>query len=74
MPRLCLQKGAQFMSYDIYLKEPVTGEVASVPGHLMIGGTYTADYHPEIGTFTPALNTEALVERQKQAKEEAKGE
>lgn len=47
------------MSYDIYLKEPVTGEVASVPGHLMIGGTYKADYHPETGTFTPALNTEA---------------
>ena len=47
------------MSYDLYLKEPVTGEVASVPGHLMIGGTYRADYHPETGTFTPALNTEA---------------
>lgn len=47
------------MSYDIYLKEPVTGEVARVPGHLMIGGTYKADYHPETGTFTPALNTEA---------------
>ena len=25
----------------------------------MIGGTYKADYHPETGTFTPALNTEA---------------
>lgn len=47
------------MSYDIHLKEPVTGEVASVPGHLMIGGTYKADYHPETETFTPALNTEA---------------
>lgn len=47
------------MSYDLYLKEPATGEVASVPGHLMIGGTYRADYHPETGTFTPALNTEA---------------
>ena len=33
--------------------------MASVPGHLMIGGTYKADYHPESGTFTPALNTEA---------------
>ena len=33
------------MSYDIYLKEPVTGEVANVPGYLMIGGTYKADYH-----------------------------
>lgn len=47
------------MSYDIYLKDPVTNEVAEVPGHLMIGGTYKADYHPETGTFTPALNTEA---------------
>lgn len=47
------------MSYDIYLREHVTGEVANVPGHLMIGGTYKADYHPETGTFTPALNTEA---------------
>lgn len=47
------------MSYDIYLKDPVTGETAEVPGHLMIGGTYKADYHPETGAFTPALNTEA---------------
>ena len=47
------------MSYDIHLKDPVTGETATVPGHLMIGGTYKADYHPETGTFTPALNTEA---------------
>ena len=47
------------MSYDIHLKEPVSGEVASVPGHLMIGGTYKADYHSETGTFTPALHTEA---------------
>ena len=59
LPRLCLQKGAQFMSYDIYLKEPITGEVANVPGHLMIGETYMADYHPETGTFTSTLNTEA---------------
>ena len=49
------------MSYDIYLKEPVTGEVACVPGHLMIGGTYKADYHQETGTFTPALNKEATI-------------
>lgn len=47
------------MSYDIHLKDPVTGETAEVPGHLMVGGTYKADYHPETGTFTPALNTEA---------------
>lgn len=47
------------MSYDIYLKDPVTEETAEVPGHLMTGGTFMADYHPETGTFTPALNTEA---------------
>ena len=47
------------MSYDIYLKDPVTEKTAEVPGHLMHGGTYQADYHPESGTFTPALNTEA---------------
>ena len=47
------------MSYDISLRDPVTKEVAEVPGHLMIGGTYAADYHPETGTFTPALNTNA---------------
>ena len=47
------------MSYDIYLKDPVTGKTAEVPDHLMCGGTYKADYHLESGTFTPALNTEA---------------
>ena len=47
------------MSYDIYLRDPVTGETAGVPGHLMVGGTFRAEYHPETGTFTPALNTEA---------------
>lgn len=47
------------MSYDIYLRDPVTGETAEVPGHLMVGGTFRAEYHPETGTFTPALNTEA---------------
>ena len=47
------------MSYDISLMDPVTNRVAEVPGHLMIGGTYAADYHPETGTFTPALNTNA---------------
>lgn len=47
------------MSYDIRLKDPVTEETAEVSGHLMIGGTYKADYHPETGQFTPVLNTEA---------------
>lgn len=47
------------MSYDIYLKDPVTKETAEVTAHVMTGGIYKADYHPETGTFTPALNTEA---------------
>lgn len=47
------------MGYDIYLKDPVTGKTAVVPGHLMTGATYKAEYHPETGIFTPALNTEA---------------
>ena len=47
------------MSYDIYLKEPVTGAVAVVPEHLMIREIYKAGYHSERGTFTPVINTEA---------------
>lgn len=43
------------MSYDISLMDSVTNEVAEVPGHLMIGGTYLADYHPETGTFPQTL-------------------
>ena len=47
------------MGYSIYLNDPVTGEIARVPGHLMIGSTYKAEYHPETGSFTPAVNVEA---------------
>lgn len=47
------------MSYSIYLKDPVTYETAVVPGHLMVGGTYKADYDLLTNSFTPALNTEA---------------
>jgi len=54
-----VERKNRIMSYDIYLRDPVTREVAEVPGHLMIGGTYKAEYHPETGTFTPALNKEA---------------
>lgn len=32
------------MSYDIYLKDPVTGTTAEVPGHLMRGGTFKVVY------------------------------
>ena len=47
------------MRFDIYLKDPVTGKVAEVTGHLMRGGTFKVDYHSENGIFTPTLNTEA---------------
>ena len=47
------------MSYDIYLEDPVTKETAIVPGHCMTGGTYKAVYDPAMGTFLPAVNTEA---------------
>ena len=47
------------MGYSIYLNDPVTGEIARVPGHFMIGSTYKAEYHPETGNFTPAVNVEA---------------
>ena len=36
------------MSYDITLKDPVTNEAAEVPVHLMISGTYKADYEIEV--------------------------
>ena len=49
------------MSYDIYLKEPTTGEMASVPGHLMRGGTYKVEYDPETNRFVQALNTDAHI-------------
>ena len=49
------------MSYDIHLIDQTTNETAQVPGHLMIGGTFKTDYHPETGTFTPALNTDAAL-------------
>lgn len=47
------------MSYDIYLRDPVSNETVQVAGHLMIGGNYKADYHPDTGTFTPALDGDA---------------
>lgn len=49
------------MSYGIYLKDPVTGKITDVPGHLMWDRTYQADYHLESGIFTPLLNTGACL-------------
>lgn len=48
------------MSYDIYLKERVSGETIQLPvKHVMTGGTYQADYDPVTHTFSPAAIQEA---------------
>ena len=48
------------MSYDIELKDPVTKETIELPiKHLMIGGTYEADYDEKTGRFTPKPVSEA---------------
>ena len=42
------------MSYDIRLKDPVTGETLFLPvKHVMTGGTYQADNDERTGTFSP---------------------
>lgn len=48
------------MSYDIYLKDRVSGETIELPiKHLMTGGMYKADYDPVTQTFSPAVTSEA---------------
>lgn len=48
------------VSYDIYLKERVSGETIQLPiKHVMTGGTYRADYDEKTGQFTPAAITDA---------------
>ena len=48
------------MSYDIYLKDRVSGETIMLPiKHVMTGGTYQADYNPETKTFSPAAIRDA---------------
>lgn len=50
------------MSYDVSLVDPVTRETLDLPfKHLMIGGTYQADYNEETGEFTPSAITEAYL-------------
>lgn len=42
------------MSYDIRLKDPVTGETLKLPyKHTMVGGTFEADYDEKTRTFSP---------------------
>lgn len=50
------------MSYDVSLVDPVTRETLDLPHkHLMIGGTYRADYNKATGEFTPSAITEAYL-------------
>lgn len=42
------------MSYDIYLKDPVSRETIQLPvEHVMTGGTYAATYDEQTGTWLP---------------------
>ena len=48
------------MSYDIYLIDQISEETIKLPiRHLMIGGTYRADYKSETKTSTPAAIADA---------------
>lgn len=48
------------MSYDIYLKDRISGEIIELPiKHVMIGGTYKADFDLITNTFSPMPTTEA---------------
>ena len=48
------------MSYDISLTERATGETILLPiKHMMIGGTYQADYDEKTKTFRPAAIRDA---------------
>ncbi len=48
------------MSYDIYLKDRVSGETIMLPiKHMMTGGTYQADYDEKTKTFSVAAIRDA---------------
>ena len=48
------------MSYDIELKDPVTGKTVELPiKHIMTGGTYRADYDEKTGKFSPMPTSDA---------------
>ncbi len=47
------------MSYDLYLRNPVTKDELTVPGHLMYGGNVMCDYID--GAFIPKPTTEAYL-------------
>ena len=48
------------MSYDIRLKDPVSDETVFLPfDHVMIGGTYAANYNEQTRRFSPRPMKEA---------------
>ena len=48
------------MSYDIRLTERLSGKTIKLPiKHVMIGGTYRADYDEKTKTFSPAAIQDA---------------
>lgn len=49
------------MSYDLYLRDPVTHERLEVPGHMMYGGNIKCEYLDMDGNYIPALTTEAYL-------------
>lgn len=50
------------MSWDFELREQGSKKVCELPfKHVMIGGTYAADYDPETGIFTPKPISEATL-------------
>ena len=50
------------MSYDIRLNERATGETILLPiKHMMIGGTYRADYDEKTRSFSPAATRDACL-------------
>lgn len=53
-------KGCGCVSYDIYLKDRVSGKTIELPTkHIMTGGTYRADYDEKTGLFSPQPISEA---------------
>lgn len=54
------REGGLYTSYDISLRDPVTKETLELPfAHVMTGGTFQADYHPDGDYFTRKPTKEA---------------
>ncbi|MBQ6480922.1 MAG: hypothetical protein IJI45_07390 [Anaerolineaceae bacterium] len=49
------------MSYDLYLRDPVTQERLEVPGHMMYGGNIKCEYLDMDGNYIPAVTTDAYL-------------